>query len=98
MRRQIIDTIEKYEKIIIHRHVRPDPDAYGSQLGLKELIQANYPSKQVYAVGTHEDALTYLGVQDQIDCSFYADALVIVTDTANTGRIDKLCADRGDLL
>ena len=43
MRRQIIDTIEKYEKIIIHRHVRPDPDAYGSQLGLKELIQANYP-------------------------------------------------------
>ena len=98
MRRQIIDTIEKYEKIIIHRHVRPDPDAYGSQLGLKELIQANYPSKQVYAVGTHEDALTYLGVQDQIDCSFYTDALVIVTDTANTGRIDKLCADKGDLL
>ncbi len=43
MKRQIIDTIEKYEKIIIHRHVRPDPDAYGSQLGLKELIKANYP-------------------------------------------------------
>ena len=39
MKRQIIDTIEKYDKIIIHRHVRPDPDAYGSQSGLKELIK-----------------------------------------------------------
>ena len=60
MKRQIIDTIEKYDKIIIHRHVRPDPDAYGSQIGLKELIQANYPEKQVLAVGTHEESLTYL--------------------------------------
>lgn len=39
MKRQIIDTIERYQKIIIHRHVRPDPDAYGSQMGLKELIK-----------------------------------------------------------
>lgn len=98
MKRQIIDTIEKYDKIIIHRHVRPDPDAYGSQLGLKELIQANYPEKQVLAVGTHEDTLTYLGVQDPIDCSFYEGALVIVTDTANTGRIDKSCSTDGALL
>ena len=35
MKRQIIDTIEKYDKIIIHRHVRPDPDAYGSQAGIE---------------------------------------------------------------
>ena len=67
MKRQIIDTIEKYEKIIIHRHVRPDPDAYGSQMGLKELIQANYPDKEVYAAGTHEESLTYLARPDQVD-------------------------------
>ena len=59
MKRQIIDTIEKYDKIIIHRHVRPDPDAYGSQLGLKELIKANYPNKQVFAVGTTR-RITYI--------------------------------------
>lgn len=28
---QILAAIEQYETIIIHRHVRPDPDAYGSQ-------------------------------------------------------------------
>ena len=98
MKRQIIDTIEKYEKIIIHRHVRPDPDAYGSQLGLQELIKTNYPEKQVYAVGTHEETLTYLGTQDQIDRSVYEGALVIVTDTANTERIDSEHYLAGDQL
>ena len=35
LKRQIIDTIEQYDTIIIHRHVRPDPDAYGSQIGFE---------------------------------------------------------------
>lgn len=98
MKRQIIDTIEKYDKIIIHRHVRPDPDAYGSQSGLKELIKANYPDKQVYAVGKHEESLNFLAQQDQVDRSFYEGALVIVTDTGNTERIDGEFYTEGDLL
>lgn len=98
MKRQIIDTIEKYDKIIIHRHVRPDPDAYGSQMGLKELIQANYPTKQVYAAGTHEESLTYLACPDQVDRALYEGALVIITDTGNTERIDGEFYTHGDLL
>lgn len=43
MNSQIIDTINQFETIIIHRHVRPDPDAYGSQLGLKYILQHNFP-------------------------------------------------------
>ncbi|RUL56426.1 DHH family phosphoesterase [Lysinibacillus antri] len=88
MKRQIIDTIEQYDKIIIHRHVRPDPDAYGSQFGLKHLLQANYPNKTFYAVGEHEKTLTFLAHPDTVDDAFYQDALIIVTDTANTDRID----------
>ena len=88
MKRQIIDTIEKYDKIIIHRHVRPDPDAYGSQVGLRELIKDNYPEKQVFASGTHDELLDYLAFQDELTKEDYSGALVIVTDTGNTERID----------
>lgn len=88
MERQIIDTIENYERIIIHRHVRPDPDAYGSQFGLKEIIQLNYPEKEVYAVGKHDESLSYLAKPDEIDRALYKDALIIITDTGNTERID----------
>jgi phosphoesterase RecJ-like protein len=98
MKRQIIDTIEKYETIIIHRHIRPDPDAYGSQIGLKELIVENYPDKKVYAAGEHEESLTYLAVPDVVTRSMYKDALVIVTDTGNTERIDGDFYTEGALL
>ncbi|MFS0574867.1 bifunctional oligoribonuclease/PAP phosphatase NrnA [Sporosarcina sp. 179-K 3D1 HS] len=98
MKRQIIDTIEKYEKIIILRHVRPDPDAYGSQFGLKELIQHNYPTKKVLAGGMHEETLNFLATPDRVEKSDYEGALVIVTDTGNTGRIDGEYYQEGALL
>ena len=88
VKRQIIDTIAAYETIIIHRHVRPDPDAYGSQQGLKELILANYPEKKVFAVGEHDASLTFMAQPDQVADDVYDNALVIVTDTANTERVD----------
>lgn len=98
MKRQIIDTIEKYQKIIIHRHVRPDPDAYGSQMGLKALIEKNYPEKQVLAAGEHDVLLGYLGEPDTVTEADYAGALVIVTDTANTDRIDGQLYSTGAFL
>lgn len=88
MKRQIIDTIEQYDRVIIHRHVRPDPDAYGSQFGLAELIRHNYPTKEVYAVGEHDESLTFLARPQQVEDELFEGALIIVTDTANTERID----------
>lgn len=98
LKRQIIDTIASYETIIIHRHVRPDPDAYGSQQGLKELILANYPEKKVFAVGEHDESLSFLAYPDSITDDIYDDALVIVTDTANTERVDDQRYTKGKMM
>lgn len=87
MKQQIIEKIRLYETIIIHRHVRPDPDALGSQGALKEMIQQTYPDKHVYAVGEEDPAFTYLTRMDEVSDEVFNDALVIVCDTANTGRI-----------
>lgn len=84
----IIEKIEAYDTIIIHRHVRPDPDALGSQVGLRDMLRASYPEKDVYAVGEEEPTLNFLARMDEVADDLYKDALVIVCDTANTARID----------
>lgn len=87
VQQQMIDLIKKHETIIIHRHMRPDPDALGSQCGLKEMLTLSFPSKAIYAVGEEDQSLHFLARMDQIEDYMYEDALVIVCDTANTGRV-----------
>lgn len=84
---EILKVIQQFETIIIHRHVRPDPDAYGSQGGLAEILKASFPQKNVYTVGREEESLNFLRRLDQIDDHVYKNALVIVCDTANQERI-----------
>ncbi|MBS4191591.1 bifunctional oligoribonuclease/PAP phosphatase NrnA [Bacillus sp. FJAT-49705] len=91
MKEHILEVIKEYETIIIHRHVRPDPDAYGSQGGLAEILKASFPEKNIYTVGKEEETLHYLRRLDQIPNETYKGALVIVCDTANAERI---CDDR----
>ena len=81
---KIIALIEKYDKIIIHRHQKPDGDALGSQLGLLGIIRDNYPEKQVYAVGdmTPRYAFMASAPMDEIDDSTYEGALAIILDTS----------------
>ncbi|ELU71829.1 hypothetical protein PNI0008_01394 [Streptococcus pneumoniae PNI0008] len=42
---QILEKIKEYDTIIIHRHMKPDPDALGSQVGLKALLEHHFPEK-----------------------------------------------------
>ncbi|MDZ5472498.1 bifunctional oligoribonuclease/PAP phosphatase NrnA [Bacillus sp. 31A1R] len=87
MKREILDMIKEYETIIIHRHVRPDPDAYGSQGGLAEVLKASFPDKNIYTVGREEETLNFMRRLDVIPDETYNGALVIITDTANQERI-----------
>lgn len=95
---EIFKQIKKYNKIIIHRHQRPDPDAIGSQVGLAEILKASFPYKQVYVVGKHIPGFDWIGEMDEVDNQTFDDALVIVTDTANAPRIDDRRFDNGDEL
>ena len=81
----ILQAVKAYNKIIIHRHNRPDGDAMGSQLGLKHLILENFPEKTVYAVGDEPGYFGFMeGAQmDTIADSEYAGALAIILDSAS---------------
>jgi bifunctional oligoribonuclease and PAP phosphatase NrnA len=95
---KILEMIEQYETIIVHRHVRPDPDAYGSQCGLVEILKESYPNKKVFAVGKEERSLHFMRRLDSIEDEVYKGALVIVCDTANAERICDKRYSLGDKL
>lgn len=85
--KHIIQKIKEYDTIIIHRHIRPDGDCIGCQIGLKEIINESFPNKKVYLVGEESEEFYYLGRMDIIDDNVYENALVIIVDVANKERI-----------
>ncbi len=88
VQKKIIELIEKYNVIIIHHHINPDPDCIGSQLGLKYLLENSYPDKEIYAVGKHTDKTEFLGKLDEIPDDKYMNALVIIVDVGDKLRVD----------
>lgn len=85
---KIYKLIKKYDTIVISRHIGVDPDAMGSQLGLKLAIELTFPEKKVYAVGNGSCKFGYLGKLDKIDNIDKENALLIVLDTPDKKRID----------
>ena len=84
----IYNEIKKYKKIYIARHIGPDPDAFGSQMALKDSIKLTFPEKEVYAVGTTVSRFKYFGKIDKVDKYDYENGLLIVTDTPDKKRVD----------
>lgn len=84
MYNKIKELIEKYDRIIIHRHSNPDGDAIGSQVGLKHIIKTNYPEKEVYAVGDASKRYGFIEdcATDTIPDEYYKGALAFVLDTS----------------
>ena len=96
--KKIIEAIKKYNTIIVHRHMNPDPDALGSQGGLVEILRVSFPEKKIYKVGGPVGDLDFLTTMDDVSDEEYKDALVIVTDTANTPRISDERYNLGSML
>lgn len=82
---KILQAIRDHEKIIIHRHNRPDGDALGSQIGLKNIIKENFPEKQVWAVGDDPRFFGFMedSQMDEIPDSTYEGALAVILDSGS---------------
>ena len=78
----VLKEIENHQRIIIHRHLNPDGDAIGSQVGLKHLILENFPHKEVYMVGDPAGRYSFMddSIMDEIPDEAYPDALAFVLD------------------
>ena len=86
--KRIYKKIKQYNKIVIARHVGPDPDALGSSIGLKHIIKNTFPDKEVSVLGTPASKFKYIGELDQFSEDMYIDSLLIVTDTPDKKRVD----------
>ncbi len=81
---QVLDTIRAYDTIILHRHTNPDGDALGSQIGMKHILKANFPEKQIYAVGDGAGRYSFMEdcTMDEIPDACYCGALAVILDTS----------------
>lgn len=94
IKRQILNKIESYDKIIVSRHVRPDGDAVGATKGFAGILRATYPHKRVYLLNDdYADHLAFLGGEDSISADevdeVYDGALLVVIDTGTADRISN---------
>ena len=89
MLNKILQKIEKYQSIVLFRHVFADMDAIGSQFGLKQWIQDTYPDKQVYALGDASKTSMNAGVKmDIVEDEIIKESLAIILDTSNGARVE----------
>ena len=88
--KKIFDCVKKYDKIILARHIGPDPDALGSVNGFKEIIKETFPNKEVYSVGAAATKFKFMGDVDKVKEDIFKDSLLIVCDTPNIPRIDGI--------
>lgn len=84
MFQEILAEIKNHDTIILHRHKNPDGDALGSQIGLKHILQDNFPEKKILMVGDGAGHYGFMddSVMDEVADEVYAHALAIVLDTS----------------
>ena len=91
IKQTILNKIKEYSTIFLFRHVRNDGDCVGATKGLKSIITATWPEKQVYIIDADTAKyLEFMGPEDEeVPEESYASALGIVLDTASEARISN---------
>lgn len=85
----ILILINQYDSIVIFGHLNPDGDCYGSQLGLKDVILANFPNKKVYVTGSGCPwYYPEFPKMDKVSDEVIANSLAIIVDGNDLGRME----------
>ena len=91
LKQAILQKIKEYDRIFIFRHVRNDGDCVGASKGLKAILKASFPHKEIYLIDEETAAyLEFMGPEDApVEKELYTEALGIVVDTASEARISN---------
>ena len=85
----ILEEIQKYDHIILHRHSKPDGDALGSQIGFKHILKENFPEKEIYTVGDSAGHFSFMedSEMDEVENALFGNALSIILDCGSAKLI-----------
>lgn len=87
---KVLNAIKRYDRIAIFRHIMPDFDALGSQMGLATWIKDNFPNKEVKVLGDNHVTFTPRLVPEMDSLGeewFKKPFLAFILDTSNVSRI-----------
>lgn len=76
--------------ITIWGHTMPDPDCYGCQIGLRDLLRLNFPDKKVYAIGSGVPVLfdRLKPMDSDVSEGEIASSLAILVDVSCIRRVE----------
>lgn len=87
----IYRAIERYDRIVVFRHIKPDFDAMGTQMGLVTFLKDNFPNKEIHFVGDNHVSFTprLFPETEKLGNDFFEDRnfLAIVVDVGDKDRI-----------
>ncbi len=91
--------VRQYDRIAIFRHIMPDYDALGTQLGLYHFLKDNFPEKEIVVLGDNHVTFTPRLFQemDRVNDSWFEKPfLTIVVDVGAAKRIADPRFEKGE--
>lgn len=85
-----LSAIKRYDRIVIFRHIKPDYDAMGTQMGLYTWLKENFPKKEIHFVGDNHVSFTprLFPETERLNDEFFTKPfLAIIVDVGNKKRI-----------
>lgn len=87
---RVYSAIRRYQKIVVFRHIKPDYDALGTQMGLVTFLKDNFPEKEIHFVGDDHVSFTprLFPEAERLPNEWFKEPfLAIIVDVGDTDRV-----------